>query len=127
MKEPVTKSHDDSIFNRKLMFILLIFFLLLPWMFVAAFSFMGLTSLYSVENSVEKGDFSLSKTPAVIASKSFNLVLYSLPVLKKEASLLGQGEKINKFADKIKAADEVSNSVVSIIDALEKNQVGFDR
>jgi hypothetical protein len=123
-EEVVGQYHPNEKSNTKInlsavVFFLLIF-LLLPLFFTIIFSFVGVNSLYSVKSSFEKNNLTMAKASASLAVASFNLSEKSISVLSEEAGLIGQKNKVEEYRKKISSAENISEGILSLIEASEK-------
>lgn len=118
IKEPRRNKRLD--FKIPLFIGFLFFIFLLPLITTLIFTFIGAASLNSVKKEIENGNVSSSKNAALLASSSFDLALQTSALLKEEASIVGQADKVEDLILKIKFGKEVSNASISIIDAAEK-------
>jgi hypothetical protein len=115
--------HDgesEKVYGFKALFLLLMFVILLPLISTILFSLIGLSSLYAVKNGVDTGNLSLSKNLASLASGSFAIAQSSALVLTEEAGIVGQGDKIGALINGINSGENISVSVLSLIDASDK-------
>jgi hypothetical protein len=115
-----SKEESTKIYSFKALFTLLIFLILLPLISTILFSTIGLSALYTVKNSINTGSLSLSKNLASLASGSFVIAQSSALVLTEEAGIVGQGDSINGLVSDINSGENISISVLSLIDASDK-------
>jgi hypothetical protein len=94
--------------------------LILPLLTTVIFAVLGLGSLLITKNTIEKGDLSTSKTSASVATDSFTLAHLSLQALILETKLVNLDNVLNPFSQKIDLGNDISNMVVSSIDAVTK-------
>src|SRR3989344_4606784 len=84
-------------------FILLIFFLLLPFSSTSLFSFLGFVNLNRAKNSIEKGDLKSAQTLVSSSVNLFNLSQYSLKTLAIEVKLIGKENSADDFSKNIES------------------------
>lgn len=114
------KGGDGKKVNLSAIAFFLFIFLLLPLCFTLIFSFIGINSLYAVKSSFEKNNLSLAKASANLAVVSFSLSERSIAVLSEEAGLIGQKKAVDEYRKKISSAENVSEGILSLIEASER-------
>ena len=123
--EPHKEKKKHSL-NFKIIVISVIFFFFIPLISTLAFAFIGLNSLLLLKNDFEKGNILSSKPIALFASKSFDIALSSSAFLFKEASFIGQGDRVNSFVDKIVFGKDISEGALLLVDSSEKFKNVFE-
>jgi hypothetical protein len=114
------KEKENPIYNFKILFLSLIFFILLPTISTLLFSLMGVGSLYVVKDSIEKGHLSSARVLVPLASGSFAIAKESSLVLFEEAKIIGRGNNLSGLIGNINSGEEISNAILSLIDASDK-------
>lgn len=95
--------------------LLLVFFLLLPFLSTFLLSFLGFINLTNAKNSIEKGDL---KSAQILISSSvnlFNLSEYSLKTLVIELKFVGKENSIDSFSKNIKSGKGIAEAANYVI------------
>jgi len=93
------------------------FFLFLPFVTTLGFSFLGLESLKSTKNSLDKGDFVAAGKSMYSAKNSFLLAENALVILSSESQLFKQQGLLNKLVADIETGKNISTAGIYLLNA----------
>ncbi|MCL4354871.1 DUF4012 domain-containing protein [Patescibacteria group bacterium] len=97
--------------------------LVLPVLFTAFFSYLGLRSLTDSIRNIEKGEVSAAYRNTFLAEKSFTIAKKTEPLLRFQAKVLNQENKLNLFLENINRGEKGSEGIRSFVLALNSYRV----
>ena len=109
-KQVLFKSKAKHKFKLKSLILATILLLILPLLSTIIFALLGAGSLLITKNTIEKGNFSTSKSFASIAKGSFGLATLSLESLLYETKLINLDSALNPLSKNIDLRSNVSGA-----------------
>ena len=95
----------------------IVFFLFLPLITTLGFSFLGLESLKSTKNSLDKGDFVAAGKSIYFAKNSFLLAENAFVILSSESQVFGKQDLLSKLAGDIETGKNISTAGTYLLNA----------
>jgi len=114
-QKKIYEEKGDTIKKFLYLFLLLTFFLLLPFLSTSLFSFLGFTNLSSAKNSIEKGDLKSAQGLVSSSVNLFNLSQISLKTLTIELKLIGKENSIDTFSKNIEFGKGIAEAADYVI------------
>jgi hypothetical protein len=104
----------------KALILSLLLLLMLPLITTILFAALGTGALLVTKNEIIRGEFSSTRTPAILAVNSFDIAQLSLQVLTEETKLAGLNGSLRLLSKNINLGKDISSALTSAIDASGK-------